>query len=68
VPATVVVTEPFQGLVQSFAGTLGVGTYNAVVVPHPISSKDLDALRAIAERAAATALSHLGVGSPVAAS
>jgi hypothetical protein len=59
VPASVVITEPFQGLVQSFAATLGLPAYHAVVVPHPVASRTLDELRATAERAPAVARRQL---------
>ena len=56
------ITEPFQGLAASFAETLGMPGYHNVQVPHPIASKDPDALRAIAQRVIATAEAQL-VGS-----
>jgi hypothetical protein len=48
VPATVVITEPFQSMVASLARLLGLPGYHSVIVPHPISTKDQDYLRAIA--------------------
>jgi hypothetical protein len=39
VPATVLVSEPFQGRVQSYAAKLGIPAYGVVVVPHPVSSR-----------------------------
>ena len=52
VPAAVVVTEPFTVLVGSFARTLGAPGYPPVVVPHPISSKDDEHLRRMADAVA----------------
>jgi hypothetical protein len=49
VPAAVVVTEPFTVLVGSFARTLGAPGYPPMVVPHPISSKDDEHLRKMAD-------------------
>ena len=49
VPAAVVVTEPFTVLVGSIAKTLGAPGYPPVVVPHPISSKDDEHLRKMAD-------------------
>ena len=48
-----VITEPFQGMVQSFAKTLGLPAYHAVVVPHPVASRTLDELRETAGRGGA---------------
>lgn len=45
VPATVVLTEPFQGLATSYARTLGASGYPFVVVPHPIATRSDDDLR-----------------------
>ena len=47
-PATLVITEPFQGLAASFSGTLGMAGYHNVMVPHPIASKDEDKLKSLA--------------------
>ena len=58
-PATVVITEPFQGLVQSFAETLGAPGYQAVVVSHPISSKDAARLEVLAAQVANAAVRQL---------
>ena len=54
-----VITEPFQGIVQSFAKTLGLPAYHAVVVPHPVASRTLDELRETAGRAAPVARRQL---------
>lgn len=58
-PATVMITEPFQGLAASFATTLGLPGYHNVQVPHPIASKDEDSLKTLAERVIATVESQL---------
>jgi hypothetical protein len=55
-PATVVISEPFTGLIASFSQKLGAPGYPVTVVPHPVSSRpeaDLAALAArVAERVA----------------
>jgi hypothetical protein len=51
-PATVLITEPFQGLAAAFSGTLGMAGYHHVMVPHPVATKDEVQLRALAVGAA----------------
>ena len=63
VPATVVITEPFQGLAASFADNLGVPGYPPVVVPHPVASKDMAHLRALAVSVADAVAARLLPGS-----
>lgn len=58
-PATVVITEPFEALAAGFAARLGAPGYHAVVVPHPVSSRDDDQLRAFAARGAGPAQRQL---------
>lgn len=58
-PATLVITEPFQGLAASFSATLGLPGYHNVQVPHPIASKDPEDLRELAKRVVATVESQL---------
>ncbi len=58
-PATVMITEPFQGLAASFSSTLGLPGYHNVQVPHPIASKDEDSLKTLAQRVVATVESQL---------
>ena len=53
------ITEPFQGLAASFAKTLGMPNYHNVQVPHPIASKDRDALQTLAKRVVDTAEAQL---------
>ncbi|MBA2555914.1 MAG: hypothetical protein H0V12_00970 [Chloroflexi bacterium] len=48
VPATVVITTPFQGLAASFAASRGAPGYPVVAVPHPLASKSSEELRRIA--------------------
>jgi hypothetical protein len=55
----VVITEPFQGLAQAFAETFGAPGYHAVVVPHPVGSKDLEHLRRLADMVADVATRQL---------
>ena len=59
VPATVLLTEPFAALAASFSATLGMPDYPVVVVPHPVSSKPDEHLRAIAAAAADAAAARL---------
>lgn len=48
IPAMLVITEPFEPIVASFAPTIGMDDYPAVKVPHPVSSLDDDDLRKLA--------------------
>lgn len=59
VPATLIITEPFQGLAASFAGTLGAPAYHNAMVRHPISSKGLDHLREQARSVAGVVVAQL---------
>lgn len=53
-PATVLITEPFQGVVATQAARLGAPGYHSLVVPHPVWGKDLQTLAAsIADQALA---------------
>lgn len=52
IPATLVMTDPFQGLAARFGATLGASTYPAVMVPHPVSTKNEAYLAALADRVA----------------
>jgi hypothetical protein len=52
VPATLVMTEPFQGLAANFAANLGAPGYPSITVPHPIATRDDAALDAIADQVA----------------
>ena len=58
-PATVLITEPFQGIVATSAERLGAPGYHSLVVPHPIWSKDADGLRVLARQIVDTALAQL---------
>lgn len=58
-PATVLITEPFQGLVASGAVKLGAPGYHALVIPHPIWGKGPDELRDLAVAIADSALTQL---------
>ena len=60
-PSTVVITEPFVDLVAQYAASLGMPDYPVVALPHPVSSKDDDALRHLASGAAADVARLLGV-------
>ena len=59
VPATVLITEPFQGIVASHAAKLGAPGYHALVVPHPLWSRDEDGMRALARQVADAAVAQL---------
>jgi hypothetical protein len=59
VPATVLITEPFQGIVASHASKLGLPGYHSLVVPHPVWSRDEDGLRALARQVADVAVAQL---------
>jgi hypothetical protein len=59
VPATVVITDVFTSHIASFAVTMGLPGYHMAVVPHPVFSKDEDALQAIARTVAPQVLVQL---------
>jgi hypothetical protein len=65
-PATVLITEPFQGIVATSAAKLGAPGYHALVVPHPIWGRDEETLQGLARQIADTALQQL-TAAPVAA-
>lgn len=58
-PATVIITEPFQGLAASYAVKLGAAGYAPVVVPHPISTKEPAFLAGLAERVVSDVIARL---------
>jgi hypothetical protein len=60
-PATVLITEPFQGIVATSAARLGAPGYHSLVVPHPIWGKDEEGLRALARQLVDAALDQLTV-------
>lgn len=62
VPATVLITEPFQGIVASHAARLGAPGYHALVVPHPVWASDEDGLRTLARQVVDAALAQLTAG------
>jgi hypothetical protein len=47
-PAAMITTEAFEQHVASFAETFGMPGYPAVAIPHPVSTRGDDELRAIA--------------------
>ncbi len=61
-PATVLITEPFQGLIASGAVKLGAPGYHALVVPHPVWGKDAAELQALAASIADQAYAQLTGG------
>jgi hypothetical protein len=65
IPATVVITQPFQAVIASNAVKLGAPGYHAIVVPHPVYGKSTSELQDLARGLAQTALAQLrGGGSP----
>ena len=60
-PATVLITEPFQGVVATNAAKLGVPGYHFLSVPHPVWGKDADELRELARRVLDQAAAQLTV-------
>ncbi|HET6506989.1 MAG TPA: UGSC family (seleno)protein [Baekduia sp.] len=62
VPATVVITDAFVGHVGHFADTLGMPGYPTLVVPHPVSSKDAEHVRRLAEGLADAAVAQVTPG------
>lgn len=62
IPATAVVTEPFEALVAAYAARLGVAGYPVVVLPHPVASLPGEALRAVAAKAVPAVLERLVEG------
>jgi hypothetical protein len=63
VPATVVISDVFQGIVQAFSASLGAPGYHQVVVTHPVSSKSPEHLRSEAARVADAAAEQLAPAS-----
>lgn len=59
VPSMLLITEPFEPIVASFAPTVGVASYDAVAVPHPVSPLDDDALVKLASSVVDRAVAQL---------
>lgn len=59
VPSMLLITEPFEPIVASFAPTVGMAGYPAVKVPHPVSSLGDDDLRKLATTVIDEALERL---------
>tara|TARA_Y100001968_G_C19354674_1_gene716532 strand:- start:959 stop:1162 length:204 start_codon:yes stop_codon:yes gene_type:complete len=50
IPTALVITEPFEPIVASFAPTVGMDEYTgAVMVPHRVATTDDEGLRKIAQ-------------------
>jgi hypothetical protein len=60
-PATVLITEPFQGVVATNAAKLGAPGYHFLTVPHPVWGKGEDELRELARRVLDQAAAQLTV-------
>ncbi len=63
-PATLVMTEPFAGLADSFATTLGMPGYHRVMLPHPVATRSLSELGELARAVAATVCHQLVMQPP----
>jgi len=48
IPSVLLITEPFEPVVESFAPTVGMASYPAVTVPHPVSTLDEESLQKLA--------------------
>lgn len=59
VPSMLLITEPFEPIVGSFAPTIGMADYPAVSVPHPVAPLDDDDLRKLATTVIDEAVSRL---------
>jgi hypothetical protein len=59
-PATVVISEPFQGRIAAYANKLGAPGYGVAVVPHPVSSRSPEYLAKLAIQTTDTVALHLG--------
>jgi len=59
IPATVLITEPFQAVVASNAAKLGAPGYHNLTVPHPIWGKDEEGLRELARSVVDKAVAQL---------
>jgi hypothetical protein len=59
IPATLVMTEPFQGLAAGFAAKLGAPGYPGVMVPHPVAVRDETYLEDLARRIVDDVVKHL---------
>lgn len=64
VPSTVVISDVFPALVANFAATRGLPGYHMAVVPHPVSTRDEQQLRALARQVVETVRDQL-VGAEV---
>lgn len=58
-PSSVVITEPFVGLVERFARTAGMPGYHNVVLPHPVATRPNDELLALTAGLADQVVEHL---------
>jgi hypothetical protein len=47
VPSTVVITEPFVGLIDRFATMAGMPGYHSIVLPHPVAARSDEELRGL---------------------
>lgn len=59
IPATVLITEPFQTVVASNAAKLGAPGYHTLTFPHPLWGKDDEQLRGLARGVLDKAIAQL---------
>jgi hypothetical protein len=59
IPATVLITEPFQSLIASLAAKLGAPGYHTLSLPHPVWGKTEEKLRVLVDPAVETAAGQL---------
>jgi hypothetical protein len=58
-PATVLITDAFDYLAESFAAQLGLTPYHWATVSHPVASRNEEQLQAMAASVAGVVLSQL---------
>jgi hypothetical protein len=61
-PATVVISEPFQGRISAYAAKLGAPGYGVAVAPHPVASRTSEYLVDLALQLVDPVALHLGGG------
>ena len=59
IPATVIITDPFVGLVERFAKKAGMPGYHTVVLPHPMATRPDAEVRALVAGIADEVVAHL---------
>lgn len=59
-PATVIISEPFQGRIAAYAAKLGAPGYGVVVVPHPVATRSAEFLADLAGQMVDSVAAHIG--------